>query len=141
MLAILSELMKRAVPLGTVPAREHKADARHHIDCMPIPPRFIEPAAPLLRPTPPVGPDWSHEAKLDGWRVQVRRDPGGARLLSRTGSDITDRFKGIARAASLLAAGTILDGELVALGSDDRLADCAYDSLRSAGTGLGFGKS
>src|SRR5690242_4080822 len=32
---------------------------------------FVVPATPVLRALPPRGPDWLHEAKFDGWRVQV----------------------------------------------------------------------
>ena len=28
--------------------------------------RIVEPASPVLRSTPPRGPDWLHEAKFDG---------------------------------------------------------------------------
>jgi bifunctional non-homologous end joining protein LigD len=73
--------------------------------------------------------------KLDGWRVQVRRDAGGARFLSRTGADITDRFKGITRAASWLGAGTILDGELVAFGPDGRPD---FDTVGARGASLAY---
>src|SRR6476646_10408742 len=82
-------------------------------------PRFITPAAPVLRSEPPTSPLWSHEVKFDGWRVQVRRDGIEAILLSRTGLDITDRFPQVARAAEQLPGRNfILDGELVAFGAD-----------------------
>jgi hypothetical protein len=30
----------------------------------------------------PSSPDWIHEIKLDGFRMMVRRDPAGVRLIS-----------------------------------------------------------
>src|SRR5262245_50693159 len=42
---------------------------------------------------------WLHEIKHDGFRMTVRRDPAGARLLTRKGHDWTDRFPLIAEAA------------------------------------------
>jgi ATP-dependent DNA ligase len=43
------------------------------------------PSSPADRP--PSGPDWIHEIKLDGFRMMVRRDPAGVRLLTRNGYD------------------------------------------------------
>ena len=59
-------------------------------------PDFIPFATCLLVDRPPNGPDWVHEIKLDGWRLQVRVEDGTATLphqerprlqpqLSRTG--------------------------------------------------------
>jgi hypothetical protein len=33
--------------------------------------RFIEPPAPVLRFEPPVGLEWRHEVKHNGWRAQL----------------------------------------------------------------------
>jgi hypothetical protein len=35
---------------------------------------FIEPCIPTRAAEPPAGPDWVHEIKHDGYRLQVRRD-------------------------------------------------------------------
>ena len=51
---------------------------------------------------------------MDGYRVAVVRDEAGARLWSRQGKDLTDRFADLARAAvGQLAPGTVIDGEAV----------------------------
>src|SRR6476660_2942868 len=112
-------------------------------------PPFITPAAPRLRLEPPSGPQWSHEVKFDGWRVQVRRDGRGVALLSRRGLDLTGRFSRVARAVEALPARNfIIDGELVALDAaglhsfDDltrRDCDatlCAFDILFDDGRDL-----
>jgi len=39
------------------------------------------PAIPAERP--PTGPGWIHEIKHDGFRMMVRRDAAGVRLLTR----------------------------------------------------------
>ncbi|MBS0243399.1 MAG: hypothetical protein JSS20_14570 [Proteobacteria bacterium] len=81
--------------------------------------RFIPPAIPSRRLYAPSGPEWQHEPKLDGWRVQVHKVGTEVTLLSRRGLDITRRFNSVAvAAASLPATSVILDAEIVALGAD-----------------------
>ena len=60
---------------------------------------FIEPCLPSPADRPPSGPDWVHEIKHDGFRMMVRRDVAGVRLLTRNGHDWTDRYPLIAEAA------------------------------------------
>jgi bifunctional non-homologous end joining protein LigD len=80
---------------------------------------FIEPCLPSPADRPPSGPDWIHEIKLDGFRMMVRRDPAGVRLLTRNGHDWTGRFPLIAEAAGALRARSFLiDGEAVACDGD-----------------------
>jgi bifunctional non-homologous end joining protein LigD len=77
--------------------------------------RFITPCAPTLRRTPPVGPEWVHEIKWDGWRLQAHRTGSSVLLYSRPGNDLTKRFPAIAEAVAAPPGGDlILDGELVA---------------------------
>jgi hypothetical protein len=42
---------------------------------------FIEPCLPRPVDRPPIGGDWLHEIKHDGFRIMARRDAAGARLL------------------------------------------------------------
>ena len=44
---------------------------------------FIAPALPSRAERPPIGGEWVHEIKHDGYRLMVRRDPAGVRLLTR----------------------------------------------------------
>jgi ATP-dependent DNA ligase len=62
---------------------------------------FIRPCLPSSAEHPPNGTDWIHEIKHDGYRLMVRRDGAGVRLLTRNGYG-TDRFPLIRAAATAL---------------------------------------
>lgn len=86
----------------------------------PMPDR-VEPCLALLKPRPPVGPDWTYEVKWDGYRIAVHLNNGNVRILTRGGHDWTHRFPGIEEAAKRMGVGTaILDGEAVVLDDDGR---------------------
>jgi bifunctional non-homologous end joining protein LigD len=77
-------------------------------------PGFIEPCLPSPAETPPSGPDWIHEIKHDGFRLLIRRDAAGVRLITRAGNDFTARFPFVALAAAALEARSFLiDGEAI----------------------------
>jgi bifunctional non-homologous end joining protein LigD len=63
---------------------------------------FIKPCLPSPAARPPSGPGWVHEIKHDGFRMMVRRDPAGVRLLTRNGHDWSDRYPMIFAAAGAL---------------------------------------
>ena len=48
-------------------------------------PGFIEPALATRRDEAPVGQQWVHEIKYDGWRVQAHLDGGEVTLFTRRG--------------------------------------------------------
>lgn len=82
---------------------------------------FIRPCAPTLRREPPAGPDWLHEIKWDGWRLQAHKRADGVTLYSRPGNDITRRFSRIAAAIEALPRRSlVLDGEIVAFDDQNR---------------------
>jgi len=84
-------------------------------------PDRVEPCLALLKPRPPVGPDWTYEVKWDGYRIAVHLNNGNVRILTRGGHDWTHRFPGIEEAAKRMGVGTaILDGEAVVLDDDGR---------------------
>jgi bifunctional non-homologous end joining protein LigD len=84
-------------------------------------PDRVEPCLALLKPRPPVGPDWLYELKWDGYRIAVHLNNGHVRILTRGGHDWTHRFPGIEDAAKRLGVGTaILDGEAVVLDEEGR---------------------
>jgi bifunctional non-homologous end joining protein LigD len=77
-------------------------------------PVFVEPSLALLAEKPPSGPNWLHEIKYDGYRMQARLDGGKVKLLTRKGLDWTKRFSSIAQALKALPLSSgLLDGELI----------------------------
>ena len=77
-------------------------------------PQFIAPQLCRRVSRPPVGTDWVHEIKLDGYRMQLRVAGGEAVMRTRKGLDWTSDFAAIAEAARSLDD-CIIDGEVVAL--------------------------
>lgn len=77
--------------------------------------RFIPPARPSLRSTPPPGPGWLHEVKFDGWRIQLHKHERGATIYTRTGTDFTKRLPILGALIAILPVRScIIDGELTA---------------------------
>jgi ATP-dependent DNA ligase len=73
---------------------------------------FIPPALSSPSERVPIGGEWIHEIKHDGYRMMVRRDVSGVRLLTRNGKDWTGRFPTIVDAAAgLKARSCLIDGE------------------------------
>jgi bifunctional non-homologous end joining protein LigD len=67
---------------------------------------------------PPVGDEWLHEVKLDGFRVQLHKHSRVATVYSKNGADFTGRFPAIAAVVlALPVSSCIIDGELVAPGA------------------------
>jgi bifunctional non-homologous end joining protein LigD len=93
---------------------------------------FIPPCIPTRAPKPPAGPDWVHEIKHDGYRLQVRREGEVVRLFTRRGYDWSARYPAIAVTATLLRARSFtLDGEAVVCGPD---GVAVFDALHQRGT-------
>src|SRR5262252_8190226 len=89
---------------------------------------IIEPCLPSPADRPPSGPGWLHEIKHDGFRMMVRRDVAGVRLLTRNGHDWADRYPLIAEAAGALGVRScLIDGEAVACDGDGMPV---FDQLR-----------
>jgi bifunctional non-homologous end joining protein LigD len=77
-------------------------------------PGIIEPCIPTRASKPPVGPQWIHEIKQDGYRLIARKRDGRVRLYTRRGYDWTDRYPRIGEAvAATQAASAVIDGEAV----------------------------
>jgi bifunctional non-homologous end joining protein LigD len=89
---------------------------------------FIEPCLPRPADRPPIGGNWLHEIKHDGFRIMARRDGGGVRLLSRKGHDFAGRFPLAAAAvAALPARSCVIDGEAIAC---DEKGLAVFDLIR-----------
>jgi bifunctional non-homologous end joining protein LigD len=77
-------------------------------------PGTIEPCIPTRAAKPPVGPQWVHEIKHDGYRLIARKQSDRVRLLTRRGFDWTERYPRIrAAVAALRTASLVIDGEAV----------------------------
>ena len=77
---------------------------------------------PTRATKPPVGPQWIHEIKHDGYRLIARKRDGRVRLFTRNGFDWSHRYPRISEAvAALRTASTTIDGEAVWC-DGDRLA-------------------
>ena len=88
----------------------------------------IEFCQPSIVERPPNGPGWLHEIKHDGFRLAVRRDAGGIRLITRNGHDWSSRYPSIVSATNALRCKScVIDGEVVVTG-EGGLTD--FDLLR-----------
>ncbi|HJU49063.1 MAG TPA: DNA ligase D [Gaiellaceae bacterium] len=65
----------------------------------------------------PTGDEWVFEPKWDGFRALVALTGGVARLTSRNGKDLTERFAPVAKAVpgAVRTPSAVLDGEVCAL--------------------------
>jgi bifunctional non-homologous end joining protein LigD len=95
-------------------------------------PGTIEPCIPTRASKPPVGSQWIHEIKHDGYRI-IARKRNRVRLFTRRGFDWTERYPRISKAvAALRTASVVIDGEAVwcdgeGLAIFDKLHSRAYD--------------
>jgi len=109
----------------------HVSILRHGREPPPIPsesldtlpkepqPAFLKPQLALETKTPPDTAGWLHELKLDGYRMQARKDGAQVKLLTRSGLDWTARMPTIAaEVACLPCDSATLDGEVVVLSAD-----------------------
>jgi bifunctional non-homologous end joining protein LigD len=77
-------------------------------------PGFLKPQLATLKSKAPNGPQWLHEIKYDGYRVQVHLNKGRKKVFTRNGLDWTKRFSVIAGALDL-SGQAIIDGEVVVI--------------------------
>jgi bifunctional non-homologous end joining protein LigD len=79
----------------------------------------FEPCIPTPGKQVPVGPNWIHEIKHDGYRLIVQREGSRVRLFTRNGNDWTARYPLIVEAALRnRQTSFVIDGEAVLLGVD-----------------------
>jgi bifunctional non-homologous end joining protein LigD len=100
--------------------------------------QFIEPMYALAVQTIPAGDGWLYEVKFDGYRCLAGRDQKGVTLWSRRANLFTDQFPQIARACERLPAGTLLDGEVVAVDQNGRISFNLLQHHRSQAQALLF---
>ena len=66
----------------------------------------------------PTGGGWSHEVKLDGFRVQLHKVGLAVTLFGKNGGKLTTRFPTIAETVINPVRSCIIDGELIAAGAE-----------------------
>jgi ATP-dependent DNA ligase len=79
---------------ATMGERCPAARAADNDGAMPLAPGFVPPCIPTRTAEPPAGPDWVHEIKHDGYRLQVGREGDVVRLFTRRGYDWSARVSG-----------------------------------------------
>lgn len=88
-------------------------------------PEFIKPMLCEIAAKPPDGPNWLHEIKYDGYRLQLAKKAPAIVIRTREGLDWTNKFTGITKAAGLIRAESyVIDGEVVVF-DDDGVSDFA----------------
>lgn len=79
-------------------------------------PKWIKPCLPTLVDKPPVGENWIHEIKWDGYRISAYVGDGKVTIRTRNGHDWTSSFPNIAAALlKLNVRSAVIDGEAVVL--------------------------
>jgi bifunctional non-homologous end joining protein LigD len=84
-----------------------------------VQPGFVKPQLALQAEAPPEGAGWLHELKLDGYRMQARKDVKGVQMFTRSGLDWTARMRGVAEEVARLPVESVtLDGEVVVVSAN-----------------------
>jgi bifunctional non-homologous end joining protein LigD len=115
----------RAAARRSVASRSDRPAASARVAAIPS---FVPPQLCTLVAQPPAEPGWVHEAKFDGYRVQIRVVKHEAVVRTRSGLDWTARFQAVAQAAAQLPD-CLIDGEVVAL---DAAGAPSFSALQAA---------
>src|SRR5439155_7997405 len=81
---------------------------------------FIEPMECLAESKLPEGSNFVWEVKLDGYRALAVKSGTGVTLFSRRRKSLNRQFPYIVEALADLPAGTVVDGEVVAIDESGR---------------------
>jgi bifunctional non-homologous end joining protein LigD len=84
-------------------------------------PKTFLPQLATLSNKPPMGDEWVHEIKFDGYRFLAFKKNNKTTLISRNGKDWSAKFKDVIEAVNQLPIeNVILDGEIVVLDDDHK---------------------
>jgi bifunctional non-homologous end joining protein LigD len=81
-------------------------------------PKHLQPMLATLTDAPFNDKDWVFEDKYDGFRMVATIEGGEATLYSRNGKIISHSYSEVAKALQSIKHDAVIDGELVAIGSD-----------------------
>jgi bifunctional non-homologous end joining protein LigD len=103
-------------------------------------PDFVAPQLATLVDKPPVGDEWFHELKFDGYRLLCHVHGSDIRFWTRNRKDWTTKFPNVGKAVKKLGLkSAILDGEIVALDSSGRASfQKLQQSIKSGDSGFIF---
>jgi ATP-dependent DNA ligase len=77
------------------------------------PAAFIHPCQPIAANHAPSGPDWAHELKHDGYRLQIHVYERRVSLYTINGANSSKRYPLIVRDAARIEGSAIIDAEVV----------------------------
>jgi bifunctional non-homologous end joining protein LigD len=96
-----------------------------------VAPGFITPMQAKLVDNLPVGDQWRHELKLDGYRVIAIKTTSGVKLISRNEKDLSGDYPELVKAFEDLSLREgVIDGEIVVL---DDLGKPSFQALQHLG--------
>src|SRR6201989_706147 len=81
-------------------------------------PKRLQPVVAARTAGPFDDKGWIFEDKYDGFRMVAKIDGGKVTLYSRNGKIISHSYIEVAKALEGVKGGTVIDGELVAIGRD-----------------------
>ena len=81
-------------------------------------PKRLQPMLATLTDAPFDDKDWVFEDKYDGFRMVAVIEAGEVTLYSRNGKIISQNYIEVAKALEGMKHDAVIDGELVAIGSD-----------------------
>ncbi len=97
-------------------------------------PKFRKPQLATLADNVPTGNDWLHEIKFDGYRILIAAKGDKTRAFTRNGKDWTEKFSPLLKhIASLDLSACLIDGEIVAPGSDGNPSFSALQQVLKRG--------
>ncbi|HET9115592.1 MAG TPA: DNA ligase D [Gaiellaceae bacterium] len=101
------------------------------------PARVYEPMLATLTGELPLGEGWEFEPKWDGYRALAYVRGGEAKLFSRRGNDLTQRFAPVAKelVKALRTPDVVVDGEVVALDEDGKPS---FSAMQQGSTRLAY---
>jgi bifunctional non-homologous end joining protein LigD len=99
--------------------------------------RTYKPMLATLTETLPRGDGWQFEPKWDGYRVLGYVRGGEAKLLSRRGNDLSERFAPVTKelVQALRTPDAVVDGEVVALDKD---GNASFSAMQQGSTHLAY---